>query len=170
METSVLRKCWGCGCSPALIFFLFLPSLSPSSVGWGGVLQRPAGKRTCQAREGLLSSGLGSSHRGRGAGRTRGWRQRLQGGSPFPEPNRPHARAAGKETFPPPSLPPRQWRENWVRSSLLLLAVGGGGAALQFPPDQRAEFGEWGGGADRDLWAPPPHPTSQMGLSELKGP
>ena len=25
-------------------------------------------------------------------------------------------------------------------------------------------------GADRDLWALPPHPTSQMGVSELKGP
>ena len=23
---------------------------------------------------------------------------------------------------------------------------------------------------DRDLWAPPPHPTSQMGVLELKGP
>lgn len=151
--------------------FLPLPPLTlPIQRRLGGGLQRPAGKRTCQAREGLLSSGLGSSHRGRGAGRTRGWRQRLQGGSPFPEPNRPHARAAGKETFPPPSLPPRQWRENWVRSSLLLLAVGGGGAALQFPPDQRAEFGEWGGWCGQGPVGSPAPPHIPDGVIRTEGP
>lgn len=92
------------------------------------------------------------------------------GGSPFPKLNRPHARVAGREAFPPPSLPPRQWRENWVRSSLLLLAGGRGRGCTAVSPRPAGRV--WGGGGGRrwtgtcGLSRPTPHPR----VSELKDP
>lgn len=158
METSVLRKCWECGCSPALIFFLFFPSLSPSSIGWGvGGAPEASWKKDLPSQGGPSELWLGILPRGRGAGRTRGWRQRLQGGSPFPEPNRPHARAAGKEAFPPPSLPPRQWRENWVRSLSSCWRWAGEGLRCSFPQTSGLSLGR--GGVVRTGTCGLPHPT-----------
>ena len=141
-----------------------LPPLTLPTQHRRGVFQRPAGKRTCRAREGLLSSGLGSPQGAAGAAGGGGWDQGMEamsaGGSPFPKSNRPHARAAGKEAFLSSSLP-----GNGEKTGSGALSscwrVGGGGAALQFPPDQGAEFGEWEGGVRTGtcgLPRPTPHP------------
>lgn len=55
----------------------------------------------------------------------------------LPSPSWPHTRGSGREAFPPPSLPLRQWRENWVRQLSPAAWWEGEGAALQFPPDQQ---------------------------------
>ena len=143
-----------------------IPSLSPPSVGGGA--QRAAGKRTCGAREGLLSSGLGSPGR---PGGTRGWRQRPQGD--LPSRAKPAPRQGGRQRSFPASLPPSPAMARKLGQELSPPAGGWAGEGLHcsFPQTSGPSLGSGGGEAvDRDPWALPPHPTSQTGDSELKDP
>lgn len=99
---------------------------------------------------GWLERGLAEPGRGpQRPGRIRGWIS----------PPRPHARGAGRAAFPPASLPLRQWEENWVRQLSPAAWREGGGAALQFPPDQQGLV--WGEGGKETCGCPhPPHPFS----------
>ena len=81
-----------------------LPPLTLPTQRQLGVFQRPAGKRTCRAREGLLSSGLESRPGARGwPGGTRGWRQRPQEDLPSPSRTGP---TPGRQAKKPSRLPP----------------------------------------------------------------
>ena len=83
METSVLRKCWGCGCSPALIFFLFLPSLSPASVGWGGAPEA-SWKKDLPSQGGPSELRLGILPPGQRGGQDQGMEATSAGGISLP--------------------------------------------------------------------------------------
>lgn len=76
---------------------------------------------------------------------------------PSPAPA-PRARGSGRAAFPPPSLPLRQWEENWVRQLSPAAWREGEGAALQFPPDQQGLV--WGEG--RKETCGHPHPFSMQ--------
>ena len=81
-----------------------LPPLTLPTQRRLGVFQRPAGKRTCRAREGLLSSGLESPPGAGGwPGGTRGWRQRPQEDLPSPSRTGP---TPGRQAKKPSRLPP----------------------------------------------------------------
>lgn len=56
----------------------------------------------------------------------------------------------------PPSLPLRQWKENWVRQLSPAAWREGEGAALQFPPDQQGL--DWGEGWEETCGYPPAPP------------
>lgn len=126
--------------------FFFLPPSPPRCQGGGGQLERgfaELGRRLCAppwVPRGQVGSGDGASVR-KGISSPRA--------SPMP----------GREAFPPPSLPLRQWRENWVRQLSPAAWWEGEGAALRFPPDQ---FGDRVGKGTCGLPHPNPHPRQGL--------
>lgn len=143
------------GCSYLLIFSFLLPS--HPAVG--------DPRREACWRERLQTHG-GASALLPGVPRAGGGHQGMEPvsaeGSPLP--SRPHARGAGREAFPPPSLPLRQWRENWVRQALssCWLVGGGGGRTAVSPRPAEPRLGRGWGPGTRGL--PHSNPHSRWGL------
>lgn len=144
-----------------LLFADFLPPLTlpPHCQGpqRGGQLER-----ACRTRGGASALLPGSP----GVRWDQGMDPVSAKGSPLP--SRPHARGAGREAFPPPSLPLRQWRENWVRQALssCWLVGGGGGRTAVSPRPAEPSRGEDGDGGPVGSPIPTHIPD---GVSELEG-
>lgn len=143
------------GCSYLLIFSFLLPS--HPTVG--------DPRREACWRERLQTQGGASAllpRVPRAGGGQQGMEPVSAEGSPLP--SRPHARGAGREAFPPPSLPLRQWRENWVRQALssCWLVGGGGGRTAVSPRPAGPRLGRgWGPGT---CGLPHSNPHSRWGL------